>query len=233
LIRGESDAFVGIYAHRYGHIPKGDRLSLVEAEYRAASKAGLTRLIYLVDPGVPWVPAHIDTGRPARQLRTLKERLQAAHVCKTFVGKDDLASSGRYPSGATPGTPTTGIRGTSSWHTLRPSSKKGQLFDIAIYLVPHRSNDPRHRRDDLSDVTKAEFFLGQYWGNRVIPATAGAQYIGITTSAYGPFLCICRVRFRDGGTAVLSRYIDFEMSAGGPGQTRSVIGPGGRSSSQG
>ena len=82
-------------------------------------------------------------------------------------------------------------------------------------------------------MTKAEFFLGQYWGNRVIAAMAGAQYIGITTSAYGPFLCVARVRFRDGGTAILSRYIDFEMGAGGPDQTREMIGPGGRSSSQG
>src|SRR5712691_13338489 len=37
-------------------------------------------------------------------------------------------------------------------HTLRPSKKQGQRFDIAIYLVPHRSNDPAHGREDLADV---------------------------------------------------------------------------------
>jgi len=35
--------------------------------------------------------------------------------------------------------------------------------------------------------------------------------IGVRTSAYGPFLCTCRVTFIDGHVAFHSRYIDFEM----------------------
>jgi hypothetical protein len=36
LIQEESDSFIGVYAHRYGYIPKGERKSITEAEYDAA-----------------------------------------------------------------------------------------------------------------------------------------------------------------------------------------------------
>ena len=62
LIRLESKAFIGIYAHRYGYIPKGDTCSITEAEYDAASSAGLTRLVYIVDENVPWQKKFIDQG---------------------------------------------------------------------------------------------------------------------------------------------------------------------------
>jgi hypothetical protein len=34
---------------------------------------------------------------------------------------------------------------------------------------------------------------------------------GVRTSAYGAFLCTCRVTFRDRTHVMLWRYIDFEM----------------------
>lgn len=237
LVR-EADAFVGIYAYRYGSVPDGEEVSITEAEYVEASSTGVKRLIYLVDEVAPWLPAYIDQGEHGERLANLKKRLLAAHVCKRFRGKDDLAAAvatdlGRElvfkllphvsPDGGQPE-----LRSIPEWskarnaiyrdarnvflaHTLRPSKTKGQLFDIAIYLIPHRSNDPAYRREDLADVVKAEFFLGAFWGNRIISATESGGYIGISTSAYGPFLCVCRVYFRDGETALLSRYIDFEM----------------------
>jgi len=37
IIREESDLFVGIYAHRYGFIPKSDAKSITEQEYDEAT----------------------------------------------------------------------------------------------------------------------------------------------------------------------------------------------------
>jgi len=54
LIREEADIFVGIYAHRYGCIPKGDAVSITEAEYDQATNVPLKRLIYLIDETIPW-----------------------------------------------------------------------------------------------------------------------------------------------------------------------------------
>ena len=93
-------------------------------------------------------------------------------------------------------------------HVITPSSKRGQTFDVFIYLV-------RHKSEDFSDVRVAEFFLGPYWENKVFPAVQHNGFIGIATSAHGTFLCVCRVTFSDGKHVYLDRYIDFEMQRTG------------------
>lgn len=65
----------------------------------------------------------------------------------------------------------------------------------------------------------AEFFLGPYRENKVFPAVAQDGLIGISTSAYGPFLCICRVTFTDGTHIYLDRYIDSETQRTGESAT--------------
>lgn len=241
LIRGESKAFIGIYAHRYGYIPKGDTCSITEAEYDAASSIGLKRLIYIVDEDFPWQKKFIDQGKKAQLLDKLKKRLLASHVCKPFKNKDDLSASvaadvarefafSVYPKVGSRAATGHNPRSIKEWtdvrvdvyrenrnvflaHTIRPSRKTGQLYDIAIYLIPHRSNDPKYRRTDLSDIVEAEFFLGAYFDNKVFRIKNRGGVMGITTSAYGPFLCTCRVSFTDGKHLMLNRYIDFEMGS--------------------
>lgn len=89
-------------------------------------------------------------------------------------------------------------------HVIEPSSKSGEVYDIFIYLVGHKSRT-------LEDVESAEFFLGSYWGNEVFRETRKDGLIGMSTSAYGPFLCTCRVTLKDGTHIKIHRYIDFEM----------------------
>jgi len=97
-------------------------------------------------------------------------------------------------------------RGIFLGHVLEPSKQPGQKYDIFIFLV-------RDKSTDFSDVAYAEFFFGRYWDNHVFRETEKQGKIGVATSAYGPFLCICRVTFKDGGQqAHLYRYIDFEMA---------------------
>lgn len=95
-------------------------------------------------------------------------------------------------------------RGFFLAHILEPSKDEGQLYDIFIYLI-------RHKSDDFCDLEKSEFFLGHYWGNKIFLGTKVGNLIGVRTSAYGPFLCTCRITFKDGYQASISRYIDFEM----------------------
>jgi hypothetical protein len=89
-------------------------------------------------------------------------------------------------------------------HVLSPSRQRGQLFDVYIYLK-------RHKDEAIDDVLTAEFFFGRSWGNRVFVGQREGNLIGVATSAYGPFLCSCRVVLRDGSEIMLYRYIDFEM----------------------
>jgi hypothetical protein len=245
LVREESDLFVGIYAHKYGYVPDGAEISISEMEYKAASEASLPRFIYVVDDNQPWLPVHIDTGTSRERLLAFKAGLLKRHICQTFGGQDHLAAKvvadvGRHIAmqGATkvgPGIPVQNIGLESAhgpvvetpdeWnarrnavytdhrnlfltHIIKPSSRPGQSFDVFIYLI-------RHKSEDFADIQFAEFFLGPYWENKVFPAVEQSGFIGISTSAYGTFLCVCRVTFKDGTQIYLERYIDFEMQRTG------------------
>jgi hypothetical protein len=240
LVRDECDAFVGIYAHRYGHIPPRHRKSITELEYDAATRAGKKRLIYIIDSTAPWTPQFIDKGVPAARLKRFLESLKLCHVCKTFKNEHQLAAyvaadlAREFASIVYPHVDAHGSKFASQpksvaeWnsgraqvyryahniflaHTLTVANEPGQLYRVAIYLIPHRSNDPRYFRDDLHDVVRAEFFLGEYFGNQVFTVPNKGGTLGIVVSAFGPFLCLCRITFKDGTQTLIHRYIDFEM----------------------
>jgi len=88
-------------------------------------------------------------------------------------------------------------------HIIQPSKDDGQVFDIFIYLI-------RHKSDDFSDIKKGEFFFGHMWGNQIFEEKFKHGILGIKTSAYAPFLCTCFVTMKDGTVLKLNRYIDFE-----------------------
>jgi len=247
LVREESDLFVGIYAHRYGYVPEGAEMSISEMEYKAASDIPLPRFIYMIDDNQPWLPAHMDIGTSRDRLLSFKAALTKRHICQTFKGQDQLATTvvadvGRHIAmrAATKVPPSTAVpvphigytsahnpvveaanewnarrnaieadhRGVFLTHIIKPSAKPGQTFDVFIYLI--RPDD-----EDLSNISVAEFFLSPYWENKIFPAVLQSGFIGISTSAYGTFLCICRVTFKDGSSLYLDRYIDFEMQRTG------------------
>jgi len=58
---------------------------------------------------------------------------------------------------------------------------------------------------------KADFFFGHMWGSQIFEAGIRGNRIGVSTSAWGPFLATCRVTFDDGRVLDIQRYIDFEM----------------------
>lgn len=245
IIHEESDVFVGIYAHRYGYIPDEDEISITETEYIAASELNLPRFIYIVDSKYPWIPDYIDIGNNNEKLHSFKNRLLKRHVCQTFGSEDQLATKvvadlGRYiamtnSTRVGPNIPVKNIgldslriptdEAPDSWitkrssikkknrkifltHIIRPSIRPGQQFDVYIYLI-------RQGSENFSDVLFAEFYLGKYWNNKIFPAIEENGFIGISTSAYGTFLCICRITFKDGETIILDRYIDFETTRTG------------------
>jgi hypothetical protein len=233
IISEESDIFVGVYAHRYGFVPKGDTISILEAEYDTATISNIPRFIYLLDEDVPWRPKFIDKGKSAQKLKQFKNKLKANHICKFYNNQDNLASVvaadlGRHFSRReirrvddpiiTPAIQNletaeewekfrNGVyennRGVFITHVIEPSKQKGQLYDIFIYLM-------RHQSSDLSDIECAEFFFGHMWKNKIYKVENTGGLIGIIPSAYGEFLCTCRVTFTDGYQINIHRYIDFE-----------------------
>src|SRR5207248_10559404 len=50
-----SDAFVGIYAHRYGYVPQLSSTSITEQEFDFALEKRKPVFCFLVDEGYPWL----------------------------------------------------------------------------------------------------------------------------------------------------------------------------------
>jgi hypothetical protein len=96
-------------------------------------------------------------------------------------------------------------RGAMLVHRLQKSNENGQLYDVLIYIIPHKSN--------LAGVVKVEYFFGSYWHNKVFPSEDRSRGFPVVTSAYGSFLCTAKLLFNDGTSEVVYRYIDFEMGA--------------------
>jgi Domain of unknown function (DUF4062)/NB-ARC domain len=95
------DLFVGVYAHRYGHILAGSNISITEAEFRHAKKRNKPIFCFLVDKDHPWPPKMIEAEPEKTRLETFKAEVSADFVIDSFTTPDDLASKvatsvGRY-----------------------------------------------------------------------------------------------------------------------------------------
>jgi hypothetical protein len=94
-------------------------------------------------------------------------------------------------------------RGVMLVHQIQRANKDGQLYDILLYVIPHKSS--------LAGVVTVEYFFGSFWGNKVYPSHDRSRGFPVVTSAYGAFLCTAKVNFNDGTSTIIQRYIDFEM----------------------
>jgi hypothetical protein len=92
-------------------------------------------------------------------------------------------------------------------HRLFPSSIDGQLYDILIYVIPHKGRN----EGNLDEVTQVDYYFGSAWGHKVFSSMDRGKRFAIVASAYGAgFLCFARIYLRDGNSYTTWRYIDFE-----------------------
>ena len=65
----KADLYLGIYAFRYGTIPKGYDISVTEMEYNRSGERGIPRLIFIMDKAHP---IRFEDGKWAMALRNSK-----------------------------------------------------------------------------------------------------------------------------------------------------------------
>ncbi|MCP5102445.1 MAG: DUF4062 domain-containing protein [bacterium] len=87
----ECDIFIGIYAHRYGYVPKRRKKSITRREYELAKKEGKTCLCFIVKKGHPWNPDFIEMDKYP-QLSAFLETLKKDRVIYFFTTPDDFAA---------------------------------------------------------------------------------------------------------------------------------------------
>ena len=95
------DVFIGIYAHRYGHIPSDSQISITEAEYNYAVELKKPMFCFMVNEEYPWPPKMIDEHPIKSKLLRFKQRVSQAWVKDDFKTPEELAfkiasSIGRY-----------------------------------------------------------------------------------------------------------------------------------------
>jgi hypothetical protein len=131
---------------------------------------------------------------------------KAAGSLETLQDKDGLRSNDRNQRYKT-------NRGLFIVHRLAISKEPKQLYDIEIYLIPHKDAT-------LACVQYVDYYFGHYWGDKIFRSHDRARGFSISTSAYGPFVATAKVFFSDDQSCVVSRYIDFEM---GPAGTQPLV----------
>jgi hypothetical protein len=94
------DVYVGLFAWRYGFVPRDDNpqgLAITELEYRHALARGKTCLIFLLDETTPWPPGSFDSqtgeGSHGTSIHRLRQELAERHTVMFFTSPDDLASA--------------------------------------------------------------------------------------------------------------------------------------------
>ena len=85
----QADLYVGIFAHRYGYVPKGHDSSITQMEYERAVERKIPRLIFMMDEDVPVLPKDFDIEN-MEKLKAFKQLLRAEHVVAFFSSPEDL-----------------------------------------------------------------------------------------------------------------------------------------------
>jgi hypothetical protein len=92
----EADIYVGVFAHRYGYVPKENNpqaVSITEMEYNHAVERNIPRLIFVIDKNHPladFTINDIDTGENATKLAQFKSRIETKNVVNFFKSPADL-----------------------------------------------------------------------------------------------------------------------------------------------
>jgi hypothetical protein len=84
-----SDVAVFLVAWRYGYIPKGEKYSVMELEYRSALDANVPCLIFLTADDAPWPRKYFDDD--ATNISRFRRQLSEHHLVAFFDTPDALA----------------------------------------------------------------------------------------------------------------------------------------------
>ncbi len=84
------DVFIGIYAHRYGWVPKNDEYSITHQEYEIAKKENKKVLCYFIEEDYPWLPKWMDEGGEKKKLEKFKQKVMEVYTPDYFTTSESL-----------------------------------------------------------------------------------------------------------------------------------------------
>jgi len=90
-----ADIYIGVFAHRYGYVPKENnpkQISVTEMEYNRAVERNIPRLIFIMRENHQLKASDVETGDGAEKLKKLKDRMGRDRVAGFFKSPVDLRS---------------------------------------------------------------------------------------------------------------------------------------------
>lgn len=85
-----ADVYIGIFAHRYGHVPAGHSISITQMEYNRAKHRKIARFLFLMHENHLIRIRDVEFGRGAKKLLGLKDRIAAEQVVGFFESPEQL-----------------------------------------------------------------------------------------------------------------------------------------------
>ena len=163
------DAYVGVFAWRYGYVPKGKgnpkRVSVTELEYAAARRKKIPALLFLLKDDARW-PKDLRDKNPA-PIRKLRSRLKP-RCADYFADRKELA-----------------VEVLAALHVLESTRDAKQLDAIDLIrrwqkLGPDYLVNIRKVLGALREVPLIEFQIGPdpWWNTRLHLVAALAQEFG-------------------------------------------------------
>jgi hypothetical protein len=89
----EANIYLGVFAHRYGYVPKGHAISVTEMEYNRAVERKIPRCIFVMDKEHPLTIDDVEMGEGATKLEAFKERVQTENIVNFFKSPADLRAN--------------------------------------------------------------------------------------------------------------------------------------------
>lgn len=86
------DLYIGIFARRYGFIPKGFDRSITEQEFRAALKHKKDVLCFLLAEDAEWPTEFVDSDSESAKLEALRSEISDTYLAGFFSTPEDLAT---------------------------------------------------------------------------------------------------------------------------------------------
>src|SRR5437660_1198591 len=86
-----ADIYIGVFAWRYGHVPKGHKISITEMEFNRSVQRKKIILIFFIHRDHPIKIDMVETGTSASEkLRALKKRASQNRIRREFKSPEDL-----------------------------------------------------------------------------------------------------------------------------------------------
>lgn len=86
----EAEIYLGIFAYRYGYVPKGHDISVTEMEYNRAVDRKIPRLIFIMGENHPIKGADVEKSDGAAKLEAFKNRVKTENIINEFDSPADL-----------------------------------------------------------------------------------------------------------------------------------------------